>query len=364
MSEAELHVLRARLRGGVLHKASRAALKLPLPVGLAYTDDDTVVLDPDAQIQHALRLLFATFQRTGSAWATVKYFRAQGLLFPRRIRTGPHAGTIHWMALGTMPCGRALRNPRYAGAFCYGRTHTTKHPDGSLHIQSLPQEQWLFLLRDAHVGYLSWEEYEANRQQLRANAQASGQDRRHGPPREGPALLQGLLLCGRCGNRMTVRYHCRGTRLIPEYLCQKKLLKRAATPCVSRCWETAWMARLPISCSPALRRWQWRPASRSMTSCMLRLTPTSACGAAGGTRPLRRRTGATPLPAGHVVGTNVFSPLRFCVTLPLRRDATRRYQQRARRWSPADSLPLDATERVEFSSDSVISHPELLEENP
>src|SRR5215469_11419778 len=92
MSEAELHVLRARLRGGVLHKASRAALKLPLPVGLAYTDDDTVVLDPDAQIQHALRLLFATFQRTGSAWATVKYFRAQGLLFPRRVRTGPHAG--------------------------------------------------------------------------------------------------------------------------------------------------------------------------------------------------------------------------------------------------------------------------------
>ena len=74
MSEAELHVLRARLRGGVLHKASRAALKLPLPVGLAYTDDDTVVLHPDAQIQHALRLLFATFKRTGSAWATVKYF--------------------------------------------------------------------------------------------------------------------------------------------------------------------------------------------------------------------------------------------------------------------------------------------------
>ena len=93
MSEAELHVLRARLQGGVLHKASRAALKLPLPVGLAYTEDETVILDPDAQIQHALRLLFATFKRTGSAWATVKYFRAQGLLFPRRVRTGPHAGT-------------------------------------------------------------------------------------------------------------------------------------------------------------------------------------------------------------------------------------------------------------------------------
>jgi DNA invertase Pin-like site-specific DNA recombinase len=230
MSEAELHVLRARLRGGVLHKASRAALKLPLPVGLVYSDDDTVVLDPDAQVQHALRLLFATFQRTSSAWATVKYFRAQGLLFPRRVRTGPHAGTIHWMALGHNAVLKALRNPRYAGAFCYGRTHTTKHPDGSLHIQTLPQDQWLFLVQGAHIGYLSWEEYEANRQQLRANAQASGHERRHGPPREGPALLQGLLLCGRCGNRMTVRYHCRGPRLLPEYLCQQEAIEAGRRP--------------------------------------------------------------------------------------------------------------------------------------
>src|SRR5487761_2489000 len=230
MSEAELHVLRARLRGGILHKASRAALKLPLPVGLAYTDDATVALDPDAQIQHALRLLFATFKRTGSAWATVKYFRAQGLLFPRQVRTGPHAGTVHWMPLGHNAVLKALRNPRYAGAFCYGRTHTTKHPDGSRHIQTLPQEQWPFLLRDAHVGYLSWEEFEANLQQLRANAQASGQDRRHGPLREGPALLQGLLICGRCGNRMTVRYHCCGQRLLPEYLCQKEAIEAGRHP--------------------------------------------------------------------------------------------------------------------------------------
>src|SRR5213080_5219568 len=84
MSEAELHVLQARLKGGILHKASRAALKVPLPIGLVYTEDQTVILDPDAQIQQALRLLFATFKRTGSAWGTVRYFREQGLLFPRR----------------------------------------------------------------------------------------------------------------------------------------------------------------------------------------------------------------------------------------------------------------------------------------
>src|SRR5712692_6516891 len=119
---------------------------------------------------------------------------------------------------------KVLRNPRYAGAFCFGRTHTTKHPDGSLHIETLPQEQWQFLVREVHAGYISWEDYEANLAQLRANRQAHGEDRRHGPPREGPALLQGLVICGRCGNRMTVRYHDvkDGKRLYPEYLCQKE----------------------------------------------------------------------------------------------------------------------------------------------
>jgi DNA invertase Pin-like site-specific DNA recombinase len=224
MSEAELHVLQARLKGGILHKASRAALKVPLPVGLVYAEDETVILHPDAQIQQAVHLLFATFKRTASAWATVRYFRDQGLLFPRCARTGSRAGEIHWMPLQHNAVLKVLRNPRYAGAFCYGRTHTTKHADGSLHIEMLPREQWPFLFRDTHVGYITWEEFEANLAQLRANRQAQGEDRRHGPPREGPALLQGLVICGRCGNRMTVRYHeiKQGKRLYPEYLCQKE----------------------------------------------------------------------------------------------------------------------------------------------
>jgi DNA invertase Pin-like site-specific DNA recombinase len=117
MSEAELHVLRARLRGGILNQAQRAALKLQLPVGLVYAEDHTVRLDPDAQVQQAIRVLFATFKRTASAWATVKYLREQGLLFPRRIRTGPHAGTIHWAPLIHNTVLKVLRNPRYAGAF-------------------------------------------------------------------------------------------------------------------------------------------------------------------------------------------------------------------------------------------------------
>src|SRR6266581_6935644 len=227
LSEAELHILRARLRGGLLNKAQRAALKIPLPMGLGYAEDDTVILDPDAQIQHTLRVLFATFKRTGSACATVKYFRDQGLLFPRRIRTGPHVGEIHWAPLLHSTMLKVLRNPRYAGAFCFGRTHTTKRLDGSHQVKRLPHEQWPFLIRETHAGYISWEEYEANLEQLRSNRQAHGGDRRHGPPREGPALLQGLVICGRCGNRMTVRYHqhTHGIRLYPEYMCQKEKIE-------------------------------------------------------------------------------------------------------------------------------------------
>ena len=139
MSEAELHVLRARLRGGILNKAQRAALKLQLPVGLVYAEDETVRLTPDVQVQQAFQVLFATFKRTGSAWATVKYFREQGLLFPRRVRTGPHAGEIHWAPLIHNTVLKVLRNPRYAGAFCYGRTHTSKRLDGSLQVETVPK---------------------------------------------------------------------------------------------------------------------------------------------------------------------------------------------------------------------------------
>jgi Recombinase/Recombinase zinc beta ribbon domain len=229
MSEAELHVLRARLRGGILNKASRAALKLPLPMGLVYAEDETVILDPDAHIQQAVGLLFATFTRTGSATATVKYFRTKALLFPRRVRTGPHKGEVHWGPLLHSTTLKVLRNPRYAGAFCFGRTRTTKQLNGSYHTQVVPQDQWQFLLRDAHVGYITWEEYEANLHQLQQNRPAYGEDRRHGPAREGPALLQGLVICGRCGNRMTLRYYQRkhGIRLYPEYLCQKEQIEQA-----------------------------------------------------------------------------------------------------------------------------------------
>ncbi len=155
--------------GGILNKAQRAALKLPLPIGLAYAEDDTVILDPDAQIQQAIGMLFTTFQRTGSATATVKYFRTQGLLFPRRVRSGPHAGVVHWGPLLHSTTLKVLRNPRYAGAFCYGRTRTSKRLDGKQRTRVVPQQEWPFLFKEVHAGYISWQEYEANLEQLQHN---------------------------------------------------------------------------------------------------------------------------------------------------------------------------------------------------
>ena len=196
MSEAELHVLQARLRGGILNQARRGVLKTPLPVGLIYDPAGHVVLDPDSQVRQSMTHLFETFMRTGSASATVKHFRKQQLCFPRRPRAGPRQGELLWEPLRHWRVLRVLHNPRYAGAFVFGRTHTRKRVDGTPVTERLPREQWTVLLPDAHPGYITWDRFEANQKRLRDNAQANGAERRKSPPREGPALLQGLVVCG------------------------------------------------------------------------------------------------------------------------------------------------------------------------
>ena len=233
MSEAELHVLRARLRGGILNKARRGALVIWPPVGLVYNAAAELGLDPNQQVQQSLRLLFETFRRTGSAVATVKAFRRQGLLFPRRPHTGPHQGELVWGGLGHSQTLRILHNPRYTGAFVFGRSQTRPKVEGGHTIKWLPREQWDTVIRDAHPGYLSWEEYETNQQRLHAGAQAQGAERRRSPAREGPALLQGLPICGHCGNRMTVRYQVRRSHLEPTYVCQRYGIEHAEPICQS-----------------------------------------------------------------------------------------------------------------------------------
>src|SRR6266849_6520424 len=154
--------------------------------------------EADQHVQQAVRLLFTTFHRTGSASATVRAFQAQELLFPRHVWSGPRKGELVW---GPLLCSHvldALHNPRYAGAFVFGR-HQTRPTATGHEFRTLPRAEWPVLIRDVHPGYISWDEYEDNQQRLRANAWAFGADRRAGPPREGPALLQGLVICGRCG---------------------------------------------------------------------------------------------------------------------------------------------------------------------
>jgi DNA invertase Pin-like site-specific DNA recombinase len=215
MSEAELHMLRARLHGGSLNKAKRGELAMPLPIGLVYNPAQRVVLDPDKQVQQSVHLVFETFRRTGSAFAVVRTFREQALLFPRRRR----GEALSWRQLSYSLLIRILHNPRYAGAFVYGRTKSRKNLDGTGHSSTpVPMDQWPIVLRGAHPGYLSWEQFEANLSRLRHNA-CAGQDNRKSPPREGPALLQGLALCGICGQRMHPRYHLRGGHLVPDYTC-------------------------------------------------------------------------------------------------------------------------------------------------
>ncbi len=232
MSEAELHFIRARLRGGIISKAKRGELVVALPVGFVYDPADRVVLDPDAGVQHAIRLLFATFARTGSARAVVQTFAAEGLQFPLRVRSGPAKGELAWEPLRHWRVLRTLHNPRYAGAFFFGRHRWRPAPGGKTTSELQSRDKWIALIPDAHAGYIDWDTFESNQTQLLSNAQARGAERNAGPAREGAALLQGLAVCGRCGRRMTVRYHSRGEAEIPDYQCMAACISAGVSPCL------------------------------------------------------------------------------------------------------------------------------------
>jgi len=232
MSEAELHVLRARLLGGQLNKARRGELWMRPPMGFAYDAAQRLGLDPDAQIHGVVRLLFETFRRTGSAEAIVRHFAHEGLQWPRRLVTGPRAGEVVFVPLVHSRVLSILHNPRYAGAFVYGRRRQRKIAmPGGHRYRLVPRAEWKVFLPDAHPGYVTWEEFERNQATLLANANGYGPDRRRSPAREGVALLQGLVVCGRCGDRMTVRYVVVRGRPAPLYACQRRGIATAQRAC-------------------------------------------------------------------------------------------------------------------------------------
>ena len=233
MSEAELHVLKARLQGGMLNKARRGELELPLPIGLHYHPNGSVVLDPDQQIQSSLRLLFDTYRQTHSATVVVRRFRREGWPFPRRVRGGIGKGDVLWGQLNTSRALQILHNPRYAGAFVYGRTRVARKADLTSTQLKVAQGDWQVLIRDVHAGYISWDEFERNQLTLHQNAAAFCLNGRGTMPREGVGLLQGRLICGRCGKRMGVRYQRVGGKLEPYYVCHGAAAHSAEKPCQS-----------------------------------------------------------------------------------------------------------------------------------
>ena len=232
LAESELHFLRARMQGGLLAKARRGELKRRQPAGLVYDAAGTIMLDPDTEVRGALQLLLDTFTATGSARAVVAAFNTAHLTFPGRHQGGPRAGELYFKPLTHDIVLDVLHNPAYAGAYVYGRSKTSTGLDGHVHSHLKPVTEWTVCIRDHHPGYLTWAQYERNQAVLAANAASRGEDRTAGPAREGCALLQGVVICGRCGLRMTVGYHTLADRTrVPAYHCQRAGIQNARRAC-------------------------------------------------------------------------------------------------------------------------------------
>ncbi|MBA0083604.1 MAG: recombinase family protein, partial [Acidobacteria bacterium Pan2503] len=221
-AQAELHIIRARLHGGKLNKAHKGELHFPLPVGLVF-DDDKIALDPDQEVQGAVRTVFELFERESSAYAVVQRFQGLGLRFPRRSYGGAWDGKLLWGRLTHSRVLGILANPSYAGTYVFGRHQACKQigPTGEIHTQShrMPQSEWRVVIPDHHPGYITWDQFLANRHRLAANR--TNCEVLAGPAREGLCLLQGILICGICGRRLSVRYTGNGG-LYPIYQCNWK----------------------------------------------------------------------------------------------------------------------------------------------
>jgi hypothetical protein len=177
-------------------------------------------------------LFFDIFQRTGAAFATAKAFAKDDVKFPCRSHLGLDKGELKWQRLTHSRARLILKNPRYAGAYYYGQQRSRKNVDGSRTYFQVPRDEWLVLIKDAHPGYITWDQYEENLRRIRQNAIAYNVIDRKTPPREGPCLLQGLAICGKCGQRMTIRYkYQRKGRVEPAYLCQRNRIERCENSC-------------------------------------------------------------------------------------------------------------------------------------
>jgi DNA invertase Pin-like site-specific DNA recombinase len=216
MSEAELHVLRARLRGGSLHKAAKGELRLPLPAGLEYDEQGLVRITPDEAVADAIATVFAYFDALASARQVMLRLLDEGRKLPRKASTDRQ---VRWAKPTYKAIHEILTNPCYAGAYTYGRKRVERRvTDGAVseRVRRAPREEWHVCIEGHHPGYITFERYLANQERLRSNWRPP-RGEGGGAAREGRALLQGLIRCGRCGRRMQVGYS--GKTLVPNYSC-------------------------------------------------------------------------------------------------------------------------------------------------
>src|SRR5258708_9005042 len=209
MSEAELYLIRQRMLSGKLAKAERGELAIPLPIGCRRRPSGEVALDPDEQAQHVVRLVFSTFRGMGTLNGVLRFLVGQEVQLPVRVHSGPSKGEIEWRRPTRETLQIMLHNPVYAGYYAYGRRQVEPRrkvpgrPSTGRVVKDA--SEWLVLLPGRLPAYISPEEYEANIARMAANRQTAATP---GAPRDGSALLSGLLRCGRCGgHRMTARYH-------------------------------------------------------------------------------------------------------------------------------------------------------------
>ena len=204
MSEVELHLLRGRLTAGLLSKAARGELGLALPAGLERDADGRVTKDPDREVQDRIALVFTTFLEQGSVSRVMKSFKSRQLTVPRRGRFGE----VAWRAPTTGMLGGILKNPAYAGTFVYGRTRSCHrhYANGKLVTTRCPRSEWQIVVQGKYPAYLDWDSFERIQAMLRDNYAEYVRNKTRGVPRDGAALLQGIVWCGQCGHKMVVQY--------------------------------------------------------------------------------------------------------------------------------------------------------------
>ena len=206
LSEAELHLLHLRMDAGRLRQVERGTYRQRLPTGLVRLPDGRVVKDPDLQVQRTIDLAFSRFTLLGSCQKVMRSLRDDGVLFPRRQHSSAAAEEMLWRLPSTEALMRLFHNPAYAGAFVYGRNgpHPERRPGQARRVRR-PPEAWIAIHQAVYPAYISWDTYMENQERLADNASAFAR-RAHAAPREGAAMLAGLVVCGRCGQQMHVVY--------------------------------------------------------------------------------------------------------------------------------------------------------------